>query len=251
MKQIVIFNVRKLRNEESFGFLQQVALLAQQLLTTDADKSVVEKLLAGVEKYDVALNQRVKNSQTEAVGEADRQFDAGYIGIAAQCRALTLHPDPDVRAIGKEALAVWEKYGNITKRSYNEEYGAAYNYLQDMYALGSEKLTRSGLGVWVDSLQGIYDRFIASREAQVSEESVKVTGIVKNSRKDCEGIYRDFINQVNAHILVYGEESYSEFVDRMNVIIASAKATLKARSTRAENSKEEQEETDEGSTTEE
>ena len=250
MKQIVVFNVRRFRNEESFGFMQQVTQLAENLLTQEVDKPFVENLLAGVSKYDVALKQSVKNSQTKAVNKADVLFDAAYMNIAAQSRSLTNHPDPDVKEIGEEAVAIWEKYGNITKLSYNQEYGAAFNYLQDMYALGEEKLTISGLSVWVDNLQNIYDRFITSREAQVSEESVKVTGIVKESRKNCEDIYRDFVKNINAHVIVYGEENYSEFIDKMNVIIASAKATLKARSTRAENSKETETESEEDSVAE-
>lgn len=239
MKQIIVFDVSRLRTEEVFGFHQQITNLAVNNLTQENDKPMVDAYCAPVHKLDVSLKQNVKNSQTAIVAARDEHFDKRYVATSGFIRMLPMHPDPDVAAIGVEALAIVDKYGNITKLPYNQEYGSAHNFLQDIAALGTEKLTISGLLPWYESLQEAYDWFIAAREGQVLEESTKIVGIIKESREAADAAYRNFIQTVNAKVIVFGEENYASFIDQANVVIANANATLKARSTRSENAKKE------------
>ena len=55
MKQIKNLDLSRLRTEECFGFLQQVASLAKDMLTVETDKAMVDAYIAAVSAYDAAL----------------------------------------------------------------------------------------------------------------------------------------------------------------------------------------------------
>ena len=52
MKQIKNLDLSRLRTEECFGFLQQVASLAKDYLTVETDKAMVDAYTATVDAYD-------------------------------------------------------------------------------------------------------------------------------------------------------------------------------------------------------
>ncbi len=73
----------------------------------------------------------------------------------------------------------------------------------------------------------------ACTAARTAAAAGREVGIVKEKRIIADEAFRTLCTRVNALVLVNGEAPYGEFIDRVNVIIAQAKAVLASRETRA------------------
>lgn len=228
-----------MRVDEAFG-LQKRIEAETALLTLETDKSMVDTYKAAVDVFDAALKRKSTNSQSIAVILADEEADAAWSGLNLQCKAVEKHPIEAVRNVGAEALAVMRKYGNITAMPYNEEYGNMYNLLQDLDAMGVEKQKQIFIDAWVAELHTQYDAFMAASAARTAEEALRITGLVKEARKQADAAFRTLVERVNALVIVNGEEPYATFIDHVNVILNEARATLAARTTRAKTKKDNQ-----------
>lgn len=207
------FNIARLRTEEDFGFQKRIEA-ETALLTVETDQAMVTTYKAALTAFDDALKGNSRNPHSPAVTQADELADAAA-----------------------EAYALITKYGVPTSMPYNEEYGRLHNLLQDLTALGTEKQAQIYITAWVTELRTRYDQFMTATAARDAEESLRTTGIVKQARTDADRAYRALYERVNALALVKDEADYATFIDRVNVIIDQANATLAGRSTRAEKKK--------------
>lgn len=239
MKAIENFGITRYRTEEVFGLHKRVEA-ETALLTLESDAAMVAAYKAAVDAFDEALKLNEKNPMAAAAIEADEAADAAWSGTNMQIKAMLNHPDGTRRAVAKEAADIFAKYGNIMEMAYNEEYGRMHNLLQDLDQMGSEKLKKIFIDEWVAELHRCYDAFRAADAARTAAEAGREVGIVKEKRILADEAFRTLCTKVNALALVNGEEPYAEFIDRINVIIAQAKAVLASRQTRAKNKKTEE-----------
>lgn len=233
MAKIKEFNIAKLRTEEDFGFQKRIEA-ETALLTVETDKPMVTAYTAALTAFDDALKGSSRNSQSAATIAADELADAAWSGLNAQTKAMLNFPVAAARTTATEAHTIIAKYGNITSMPYNEEYGRMHNLLQDLAALGIEKQKQIYIDAWVNELQSGYDAFMEASAARAAEESLRITGLVKQTRTDADIAYRALIERVNALALVNGDTAYAPFIDHVNVLIDQANATLAGRETRAE-----------------
>lgn len=237
MKAIKKFDLSRLRTEEDFGLQKRIEALTA-LLTAETDAAMVAAYKAALAAFDEALKGSSVNPHSAAVTRADERADAAWSGLNAQVKAVLGHPAEARRAIAAEAYALIEKYGNITRMAFNEEYGRMHNLLQDFEALGAEKQKQIFADEWVAELRTSYDQFTDAYAAKTAEDSTRVTGRVKEARTAADEAFRLLAGRVNALALLNGEQGYAEFIDQVNAIMDQARATLAARNTRAQKSKE-------------
>ena len=242
MKQIKNLSTHSLRTEECFGFLQQVATLAKDMLTVETDKAMVDALATAVNAYDDALKQSTKNSKTAEMNAADAAADTAWRVARAYAKAMSSHPDAAVAAIGKTIYDVFVKFGDLASLGFHEEYGRYYNLLQELANVREEDRETTAFDPWLENMDDCYHRFINLRDAKVSEDTTYQTGIVKESRTAAEEAYKAFVQRVNALCIVMGEETYAPFIDQVNVVIDSLNATIAARETKAAKKREKDEE---------
>ena len=233
MAKIKNFNIKKLRTEEDFGFQKRIEA-ETALLTVETDKPMVAAYKAALTAFDDALKGSTSNSLSSAVTRAVEMADAAWSGLNAQTKAMLGHPVEALRTVAAEASALIAKYGNPTAMAYNEEYGRLHNLLQDLAAFGVEKQKQIYIDAWVTELQTRCDEFAAASAARDAEASLRITGIVKQTRNDADDAFRALAERVNALALVNGEDAYATFIDHVNVIIDQANVVLAGRSTRAE-----------------
>lgn len=241
MKQIHSFDLKRFRTEEDFGFQSRVVTLMQGTLALESDQAMVETYAALVAAFDEALKAAAKNTNTATLTAADEEADRLWSYSRQYVRAMTGYPDEAVAAMAGAASDCYDKYGNINDLGYDEEYGRYHNLLQDLNALGEEKLTALGLTPWLTAMTAAKDAVLAARESKVAEEAGRQTGIVKESRTAADEGYKAMVQRVNALVIVNGEGPYVDFIDRLNVMLAEANATLKARATNAAKKAEEAE----------
>ena len=240
MRKINEFNITKLRNDVDFGFHDRVCPLAKNYITLESDAAMLASYVTPFTSYDTAVKQNATNSYTASVTELDAIADTRWRNARAYIRAVRNCPDVDIADAGARIYAVFEKYGDFTNMGYTQEYGMYHNLLQDLAEISKEDMDLTGFAVWYLSMEEAYDNFIAARAGQTTEESKRIAGLIKDCRAATDTAYRNFCAYINVMVMVNGEETYADFIDSLNVIVAEMSAMLAARATRAANAKKEE-----------
>ena len=242
MKQLKNLPQRGVKMEEDFDFHFKTHTSAKAMLAADSDKNMIDAYGAAVQAFDDSLVKDSKNSNTEKLKLADENFDRLYVDSHAYARAISAHPVKTTAEQGKKLLAIFEKYKNITKMSYSEEYANAHHFLQDLNALGNETIEALHFTPWYEELTLLNAKFLVLRDAKDAEKSTRATGLTKQCRQEADEAYKVFAQRINALVVINGEAGYAEYIDLVNTYIADLQANVKARETRSANEKAKEEE---------
>lgn len=231
MSKIQNLNLSALRNEEAFGFLQQVQ--AETKYLTDATiESIIDNLTTSLEEFDKALKESDKLPSVALARECDTARDTAWSGLNAYCKAVaTYHPDADVKATAQKTYDIVLKYGNPIRLPQTQESGVLHNLLQDLNALPAEDRTKAALDAWINHLSECENNFLAAVGERTVEEAARINGIVKQTRTATETAYRKLVEVVNALNGLLAESDYTTFIDHVNALIDRQKTILKTRST--------------------
>ena len=196
MSKIQNLNLSALRNEEAFGFLQQVQ--AETKYLTDATiESIIDNLTTSLEEFDKALKESDKLPSVALARECDTARDTAWSGLNAYCKAVaTYHPDADVKATAQKTYDIVLKYGNPIRLPQTQESGVLHNLLQDLNALPAEDRTKAALDAWINHLSECENNFLAAVGERTVEESARINGIVKQTRTATEAAYRKLVEVV-------------------------------------------------------
>lgn len=262
MKKINTLNVKQLRTEEDFGFLQQVNAETAYLPAEEEGRPEIESIednapaarssvgatpaltatansfKAALETFDDALKDSAGLSSAAAATEADNLRDAAWRGANAYAKVMTAHPAEAISLIAVEVKRLFDKYGDPTSLSQTEESGVLHNLIQDLKALDSSKLTATAFSPWLADMETREENYLAAAQSRTEEEASRTTGIVKQSRQVADEAYRSLVEMVNALCLINGEAPYATFVDHVNALVDRQKAILKSRSTKSAKKKD-------------
>ena len=244
IKQIVNFDLSRLRTEEDFGFLTKVMDLYPKLPGLDkapienegeggASSTLIDKtslFSEAVNEFDVVLKESTEYSTTKDVTDADSKRDAAWRDSRAFIKAMTAYPDAEKSTLAVTVLSLFDKYGNPTMLSRTEESAMLHNLLQDLNAFSGDLSTVFFDG-WKKYLEDSEKAYVEARKKNEDERASRIMGIVKEAREKADEAYKALVDQVNALAMVYGVDYYVEFIDSLNVIIADHKTILKRRDT--------------------
>lgn len=229
------------RVDEDFGVQNRLYDLGVATLNAEVVQPVLAAWKVSLDAFDAALKQSQKSLQTGAVEEVDRKVDRLYTALRKYMEAFCVHPTAQVAAEAVKVVAIFDKYGAITKLSYDQEYGALKNAMQDFNALSAEVRTLLALDPWLEAIAIAEAEFQNLRAAQTMDQSVYIAGLVKETRLAADAAYKKFADTINAFVIAFGEEDYKVFIQNANVMIDNLNANIKARTTRAKNAKEKEE----------
>ena len=262
MEQIYVFNPIRLRNEEAFGYFKLVISLLPHLLkeaepenpdvvsveggvsALSGSGEVINAMLeapinafeAAYQAFDVALESSTADSAEAKAYEELR--DRLWRSNNAYIKAMTAHPNPELAAIAERVKAEFDKYGDVTYLPVVQESGALHNLIQDIQAIPAQDRSKIHYEEWFNALDTAENNYLAAVAARTDVRSEKEVGAVKRTRTEAEAAYTHLVEVVNLLAKVEGDTAYLPFINRMNVLIAEQKATLKARQTRAAKAKE-------------
>ena len=262
MEQIYVFNPIRLRNEEAFGFFKLVISLLPHLLkeaepenpdvvsveggvsALSGSGEVINAMLeapinafeTAVRAFDETLENSTKDS-AEAIA-CEELRDKLWRSNNAYLKAMTAHPNPELAAIAERLKAEFDKYGDLTYLPVVQESGALHNLIQDIQAIPAQDRSKIHYEEWFNALDTAENNYLAAVAARTDVRSEKEVGAVKRTRTEAEAAYTHLVEVVNLLAKVEGDTAYLPFINRMNVLIAEQKATLKARQTRAAKAKE-------------
>ena len=231
-------NIHNARVDEDFGFQNRIYNLAVATLTAEVVQPVIAAWKADLDALDAALKQSQKSLQTGAVEDADNKVDRLYNSIKKYLEAFCYHPNNNVADEAVKVVAIIEKYGMLTNLSYDQQYGALKNAMQELNALPEDVQTLLALAPWLEALTLAEAKFQVLRAAQTHDLGQFQTGLVKEARVKADATYRKFVDTINAFVIAFGEADYADFIRDANVIIDNLSANIKSRSTRAKNKKE-------------
>ena len=262
MEQIYVFNPIRLRNEEAFGFFKLVISLLPHLLkeaepvnpdvvsveggvsALSGSGEVINAMLeapinafeAAYQAFDVALESSTADSAEAKAYEELR--DRLWRSNNAYIKAMTAHPNPELAAIAERLKAEFDKYGDVTYLPVVQESGALHNLIQDIQAIPAQDRSKIHYEEWFNALDTAENNYLAAVAARTDVRSEKEVGAVKRTRTEAEAAYTHLVEVVNLLAKVEGDTAYLPFINRMNVLIAEQRSTLKARQTRASKAKE-------------
>lgn len=271
MAQIPTFGLARLRNEEVFGYFKLVKGLTPYLLKTTTEEGGGEpepdipeivsveggtSILSGSTElinpmleapinkfeeafwaFDETLEISAKDS-TEATAY-EKLRDTLWKSSNNYLKAMTEHPDSELAAIAERLKAEYDKYGDIANMPIVQESGALHNLFQDIRAIPAQDRIKIHFEEWFNALETAENNYLAAIAARTDVRAEKEIGAVKRTRSEAEAAYAHLVEVVNLLAKVEGDTAYLPFINRMNVLIAEQKATLKARQTRAAKAKEE------------
>ena len=262
MEQISILSLSRLRNEEAFGYFKLVMSLLPYLLkeaepenpdvvsveggvsALSGSGEVINAMLeapinafeAAYQAFDVALESSTADSAEAKAYEELR--DRLWRSNNAYIKAMTAHPNPELAAIAERVKAEFDKYGDVTYLPVVQESGALHNLIQDIQAIPAQDRSKIHYEEWFNALDTAENNYLAAVASRTDVRSEKEVGAVKRTRIEAEAAYTHLVEVVNLLAKVESDTAYLPFINRMNVLIAEQKATLKARQTRAAKAKE-------------
>ena len=262
MEQIYVFNPIRLRNEEAFGFFKLVISLLPHLLkeaepvnpdvvsveggvsALSGSGEVINAMLeapinafeAAYQAFDVALESSTADSAEAKAYEELR--DRLWRSNNAYIKAMTAHPNPELAAIAERVKAEFDKYGDVTYLPVVQESGALHNLIQDIQAIPAQDRSKIHYEEWFNALDTAENNYLVAVASRTDVRSEKEVGAVKRTRIEAEAAYTHLVEVVNLLAKVEGDTAYLPFINRMNVLIAEQRSTLKARQTRATKAKE-------------
>jgi hypothetical protein len=212
------FKNEDLRNEEWFQFYTEFKTLVEQY--TPEALNIDELFAVFLTLYvdaDDALEIIRKSAATELLAEADTTRDVIFRGFAEAVKSALHHFDAAKREAAGRLQITFDHYGNIARKSYNEETASIYNFIQEMNGKHASDIAVVGLGDWVAQLDADNKTFENILKTRYTEEAGKTDLRMKEVRRETDRNYRDILDRIDASILLNGEAPYASFVKELNI----------------------------------
>jgi len=218
---IKTITLSRLRNDANFQFhSENKNLIEEQTPQTLKIVPLFEDYVPKYNKVDLAFKKIKKSAITEQIQEADRARDVIWKGLVDTNTAALNHFNPVVQASAKQLKIVFDTYGNIAKKSLNEQTSATYNILQELEGKYASDVQTVGLWYWVHELKTRNIAFTNLVRERVDEGSLKVDIVLKKARAQLDEAYYKIAERINALVIVEGAENYEPFIRKLNINIA-------------------------------
>lgn len=237
MEQINYIYLRRLHDEECFGFLKFVVSTREDLpLDGEAEEGYTPELVAAWEKleqafgqFDLSLKKSLKNPGVAQAYECDAQRDKAWRTSNAYLKAMTEHPDEAIAAAARKAREIYVRYGNPTNLAQTKATGVYHNLLADIDQLSPEDKERSGIIPWYNRLRDWQNQFEEADSNRAEISGKRITGITRKARLEAETAYKNFVKTLNAHLLFRDGQPYTAFIKEVNAKMKEQKETLAKR----------------------
>lgn len=233
-------DLNNLRNDAHFQFHTEFRDLAEKHgAETLKAKPQFDAYLPLYGKTDEALKKIVKSEFTAKIHEADRARDEVFAGMAEINSGMCKHFVKNTAEAAQRLKIIFDTYGNIAKKTLNEETSAIYNFLQE---LRSDKYAGdtadAGLTAWADELENRNTALELLMRKRFDETAHRSDVVLKEARAELDKAYHSITERIDALAIVEGSADYETFIKTLNAVIA--KYAVKLRRHRHSNAEAEQ-----------
>lgn len=220
-------NFHALRNEQHYQLHTEFKELVEQ---ETPKKLKIEKEFAEYlpiyKKEDDTLKVIRKSAITESVTDADTQRDISFRGLADAVKVATQHFKPEIADAAKRVKIIFDTYGNVTRKPYDEESAAITNILQELQGKYAEDMTLMNLTEWVAKLEQDNNHFLSLVKDRYDDLNLDIISHMPQVRKEIDEKLRTITTRIDALIIVEGEEVFKPFVESYNQRIKHYKNVL-------------------------
>jgi hypothetical protein len=228
--------LHRLRNEEWFNFFAEFKSFVEEV--SPGTLNIVEQFTLFLALYadvDIALEKLRKSLYTTTIVSLDEQRDEIFRGLTAAVQSASHHFDSHMREAAEMLQPLWDHYGNLAAKPFNEETSGIVNFVQELRGNFAPAIQTLGLSEWVNELERRNNAF----EALVLERNRDIAGKpdlnVLELRRKINRCYLDMVERIEAQILLQGEAQFAAFVKTLNTNIERYSATLNRRKGKVEN----------------
>jgi Na+/phosphate symporter len=220
--KITKIHLTNLRNDAHFQFHTEFSdLVKKHNQETLKVKPLFDAYLPLYEREDEALKKINKSVYTEKIQEADRARDEIFAGMVEVNNGMCKHFSKNIAEAAQKVKIVLDTYGNVAKKTLNEETSAIYNLIQDLRSEKYGNETRdASLMTWVDELEKRNKAFEALMKERFDETAHKTDIVLRTARGELDKVYHAITERIDALVIVEGTEDYEEFVKTFNAVVA-------------------------------
>jgi hypothetical protein len=228
--KITRIRLDRLHNEEWFNLFTEFKKFVEKI-TPEALN--IEELfivfLSFFQSADDTLEQIRKSDYTPEIVKQDGLRDSTFRGLNDTVRAGLRHFDPAKRAAAEKLVTLFDHYGDLAGKPYNEETSAIYNLLQALrgpYADAAATLELSG---WIDELERNNTDFEKNVLERNSEYAGKTDLKMLEIRRQTGRCYLNIVERIEALCLINGDEAFAPFIKTLNANIERYKISINRR----------------------
>jgi len=229
--EIIQLNFSRLHNEEHFEFHNEFNMLVDK--ATPAALGIETQYSAYMFLYAdefEALGFIRKSHITDEIADADNLRDFTFRGMSDTVKAGGNHFNPLVRNAATRVQVVFDHYGNLTIKSYDDETASIKKFVSELKVKYAADVIILGIADWLDELQANNDAFVELQQSRNSKEAEKTQLRMRQVRLEVDAAFRTITNRINALIIVNGEGMYKSFVNEVNIQIDKYNNNLAIRS---------------------
>jgi hypothetical protein len=220
MRKINIIYFYYLRREAHYQFLE----LYNQLLNTFPEaKAIVDiyydEFIDLLVQEKLLVDAQKSSDYTRLIVAADHQDDRLLVGINSLIDAALHHFDPAVVEAAISLLNRMKPFGNIIRKSYEEEVAAIRILLVDFEGEYANKVEIVGLTPWIKELRISVDEFERLLQSRSSEKAAKPVERLRDIRHKIEIVYREMIDRIDAYNILNENDTCTAFIKELNVQI--------------------------------
>ncbi|MDR1202644.1 MAG: DUF6261 family protein [Tannerellaceae bacterium] len=220
MRQINFIQFNYLRGEAHYQFLSKYNNLL--LSFPEVKKSVsphykhFEVLLA---KEKMLVDAPKSSNYTMQIVAADQRNDQLLVGIKNLLTLSVHHFNPVIAEAAISLQNRMKPFGNIARKSYEEEAAAIKILLVDLKGEYAHKAELIGLTPWLNELEIAVAEFERLLHLRNSEQAAKPLERLWEIRRDIETVYRQMIDRISSFNTIDEKGTYTEFIRQLNVQI--------------------------------
>ncbi|MDR1747318.1 MAG: DUF6261 family protein [Tannerella sp.] len=233
--KITRLETSRLRNEAFFQFFTEFKELAAKYNPSALDiATLYDEFLPLYAEADEALELIRKSLLTDKMDEADHRRDQTYHGLVAAARACLTHFNAEKREAAERLAILFDTYGNLARKSSNEESAAIHNLLQELSGAYSTQVALLNIFDWTEQLAAdntAYETLYRERSAEIAG---RPQSRMKEVRPKIQDVYARIVERIEALSLINGDSPYAPFVNEWNATVSSYKNALAHRHHKAE-----------------
>lgn len=188
-----------------------------------------DRFLPALQEFDESLAPTRQKELTDKITALDSQRAKYFVGLNAHLRALKDFPDKTTADASIRLKHTIDKFGkNIHNLPLAEETAVLINILQELNQ-GEPKRDVALAGVlrWVEELQKVNEQFRTLFKERINKEASVEVGKGRASRERMQKVFTDYVQRINALIVIEGQGAYRTLVDNINREIERAKQVKK------------------------
>jgi hypothetical protein len=223
--------LKNLRNEEWFNYFTEFKTFVEQTAPGTLDiEALFIVFMSLYGKADKALEQIRKSRYSSEIVKLDASRDNVWIGLSETVGSALHHFDESKRTAAERLVILFDHYGNLAAKPYNEETASISNFLQDVRGKYAGEIAVLDLAEWLGELERTNTEFETAVLERNREYAGKSDLNMLDIRRQTDRAYLDIVERIEALSLVYGDDRFALFVRTLNSNIERYKTAINRRS---------------------